>query len=198
MISGIVTATLLVVFVAGWAWAWSPRRRKASTKPPACPAMTGRTHDEQRMVVVRHRARRDQHRRLRPGCCGGPASAARRSQAGRHQSLWDGDITEYNKPLPKWWINLFWMTIVVGIGYLLWYPGWARFAGYGKWTSPGEHDQQKAATREAGRPFAPYRGQSIDVLAQDPAACAWGARSSTTPARPATARPRRVRSATRT
>ena len=28
MISGIVTATLLVVFVAGWAWAWSPRRRK--------------------------------------------------------------------------------------------------------------------------------------------------------------------------
>lgn len=28
MVSGIVTATLLVVFVAGWAWAWSPRRRK--------------------------------------------------------------------------------------------------------------------------------------------------------------------------
>jgi cytochrome c oxidase cbb3-type subunit IV len=27
-ISGIVTATLLVVFLAGWAWAWSPRRRK--------------------------------------------------------------------------------------------------------------------------------------------------------------------------
>lgn len=26
--SGIVTATLLVVFLAGWAWAWSPRRRK--------------------------------------------------------------------------------------------------------------------------------------------------------------------------
>jgi len=28
MVSGIVTATLLVVFVAGWAWAWSPRRRR--------------------------------------------------------------------------------------------------------------------------------------------------------------------------
>ena len=28
MISGIVTAVLLVVFIAGWAWAWSPRRKQ--------------------------------------------------------------------------------------------------------------------------------------------------------------------------
>ena len=28
MLSGIVTAMLLAVFVGGWAWAWSPRRRK--------------------------------------------------------------------------------------------------------------------------------------------------------------------------
>lgn len=28
MVSGIVTAMLLVVFLAGWAWAWSPRRRR--------------------------------------------------------------------------------------------------------------------------------------------------------------------------
>ncbi len=27
MLSGIVTSLLLLVFVAGWAWAWSPRRR---------------------------------------------------------------------------------------------------------------------------------------------------------------------------
>ena len=30
--------------------------------------------------------------------------------------VWDGDITEYNKPLPKWWINLFYLTIVFAIG----------------------------------------------------------------------------------
>ena len=29
MMSGIVTAVLLVVFIAGWAWAWSPRRKPA-------------------------------------------------------------------------------------------------------------------------------------------------------------------------
>ena len=28
MLSGIVTAILLVVFLVGWAWAWSPRRRR--------------------------------------------------------------------------------------------------------------------------------------------------------------------------
>ena len=27
MISGIVTSLLLVLFVGGWIWAWSPRRR---------------------------------------------------------------------------------------------------------------------------------------------------------------------------
>ena len=27
MISGIVTAILLVLFMAGWAWAWSPSRK---------------------------------------------------------------------------------------------------------------------------------------------------------------------------
>ncbi|MEO5628569.1 MAG: cbb3-type cytochrome c oxidase subunit 3 [Thermomonas sp.] len=27
MLSGIVTSILLILFLAGWAWAWSPRRR---------------------------------------------------------------------------------------------------------------------------------------------------------------------------
>ncbi|TWG86194.1 cytochrome c oxidase cbb3-type subunit 4 [Luteimonas sp. J16] len=27
MISGIVTAVLLVCFIGGWIWAWSPRRK---------------------------------------------------------------------------------------------------------------------------------------------------------------------------
>ena len=29
MVSGIATAILLAVFLGGWAWAWSPRRRAA-------------------------------------------------------------------------------------------------------------------------------------------------------------------------
>ena len=28
MLSGIVTTVLMVLFLAGWAWAWSPRRKR--------------------------------------------------------------------------------------------------------------------------------------------------------------------------
>ena len=29
--------------------------------------------------------------------------------------VWDGDLAEYNNPLPKWWVWLFWITIVFSI-----------------------------------------------------------------------------------
>ena len=89
--------------------------------------------------------------------------------------VWDGDLTEYNKPLPRWWINLFYLTIVFSIGYLVWYPGLGNIAGYAKWTSAGEHDADKAAyTAKLEKTFAPYQGQSIDALARDPQAVRLG------------------------
>ena len=60
--------------------------------------------------------------------------------------VWDGDIREYNKPLPRWWLNLFYITIVFSIGYLIWYPGLGNFAGIGGWTSAKQHD----AARDGG------------------------------------------------
>jgi cytochrome c oxidase cbb3-type subunit III len=89
--------------------------------------------------------------------------------------VWDGDLTEYNKPLPKWWINLFWITIVFGIGYLAWFPGFGNFAGYSQWSSQREHDERKAAydaTLEST--FAPFKNQPIDVLAGNPDALKLG------------------------
>jgi cytochrome c oxidase cbb3-type subunit 3 len=89
--------------------------------------------------------------------------------------VWDGDLTEYNKPLPKWWINLFWITIVFGVGYLLWYPGFGNFAGYSKWSSQQEHAQRKAAyAATLEETFAPFKGQPIDVLAANPEALKLG------------------------
>lgn len=88
---------------------------------------------------------------------------------------WDGDITEYNKPLPKWWINLFYITIVFALAYLTWYGGWGNYAGVGKWSSNDEHAQVKALEdAKLEKTFAPYQGQSIDVLARDPKAVSLG------------------------
>ena len=89
--------------------------------------------------------------------------------------VWDGDLTEYNKPLPKWWINLFYLTIVFSIGYLIWYPGMGSFAGVGKWTSASEHDTDAAraqAVLEAS--FARFRDLPIDQIARDPEALRLG------------------------
>jgi cytochrome c oxidase cbb3-type subunit 3 len=89
--------------------------------------------------------------------------------------VWDGDITEYNKPLPKWWINLFYLTIVFAIGYLAWFPGFGSFAGTSGWTSNKEYDAEKAVEdTKLEKTFAPYAGQPIDKIAQDPKGVALG------------------------
>jgi len=88
---------------------------------------------------------------------------------------WDGDITEYNKPMPRWWINSFWLTLIFGIGYFAWYGGFGSFGAFGGWSSRGEHAQDQAhwGARLAAT-LKPYAGQSIDALAADPAALAIG------------------------
>jgi cytochrome c oxidase, cbb3-type, subunit III len=37
---------------------------------------------------------------------------------------WDGDLQEYNNPLPTWWVYSFYATIVFAIVYWLIYPSW--------------------------------------------------------------------------
>lgn len=82
--------------------------------------------------------------------------------------VWDGDLTEYNKPMPKWWINLFWLTIIFTVGYLIWYPGFGAFAGTSKWTSANEMKQLQAEeNKKLEAAFAPFAGKPVDVLAQD-------------------------------
>jgi cytochrome c oxidase cbb3-type subunit 3 len=90
---------------------------------------------------------------------------------------WDGDLTEYNKPLPRWWINLFWLTIAFAIAYLAWYPGLGNFDGKGGWSSRGQlQAEQRVADAQLARSFAAFAGQPIDVIARDPRAVATGQR----------------------
>ena len=41
---------------------------------------------------------------------------------------WDG-IEEFNNPLPRWWVWVFYATIVWGIGYSVAYPAWPLISG---------------------------------------------------------------------
>lgn len=41
---------------------------------------------------------------------------------------WDG-IQEYNNPLPRWWVWIFYATIVWGIWYTIAYPAWPMISG---------------------------------------------------------------------
>ena len=88
---------------------------------------------------------------------------------------WDGDITEYNKPMPRWWINGFYLAIAFGIGYLFWYGGLGSHPGISGWSSQGEHALDKvAADARLEETFRPYRDQPLPVLARDPQALALG------------------------
>jgi cytochrome c oxidase cbb3-type subunit 3 len=42
--------------------------------------------------------------------------------------VWDG-IEEYDNPMPRWWVWVFYATIVWGIGYTIAYPAWPLING---------------------------------------------------------------------
>jgi cytochrome c oxidase cbb3-type subunit 3 len=44
--------------------------------------------------------------------------------------VWDGDLKELNKPLPKWWLYTLYACIVWSIGYWVLYPAWPGIDGY--------------------------------------------------------------------
>ena len=59
---------------------------------------------------------------------------------------WDDNLTEYNNPLPRWWLWMFLITIVFGFGYLALFPGLGNYAGMLNWSAVGQLklDQQSA------------------------------------------------------
>ncbi|PKM03417.1 MAG: cytochrome-c oxidase, cbb3-type subunit III [Gammaproteobacteria bacterium HGW-Gammaproteobacteria-6] len=95
--------------------------------------------------------------------------------AGTTGHVWDGDLREYTKPMPRWWIIWFYLTIVFAIAYLVWYPGFGNFAGSSGWTAAKEHDAAVALAQEKLAPlFARFDGQPIDRIATDPEGLALG------------------------
>ena len=88
---------------------------------------------------------------------------------------WDEDLGEYNNPLPRWWMWLFWITIVFALAYLALYPGLGSVAGYWKWTQVGQLEQENAqANAQFGPLYEKFAGQEVAQLAKSPEALAIG------------------------
>lgn len=91
--------------------------------------------------------------------------------------IWDDDLTELNTPMPRWWMWLFYITIVFGLAYLALYPGLGNYAGKLGWKSSGAYQEElKKADAEYGPLFAKYLKQDIKLVAADPQAHAIGER----------------------
>lgn len=98
---------------------------------------------------------------------------------------WDGDLQEYNNPLPRWWLWLYFGTIVFGSIYLILYPG--VWDGVLKWTSAdksarvvtfdSQYEKEMAKADEKYGPiFAKFRSVAVADLAKDQEANGMGKR----------------------
>lgn len=66
---------------------------------------------------------------------------------------WDGDLEEWNNPAPRWWLYLYFITIIWGVGYLLAYPGIGIFDGILDWSSAEQYEEQMAEAEARYEPI---------------------------------------------
>lgn len=109
------------------------------------------------------------------------ATSKRRASGGAAQEttghVWDENLQEMNNPLPRWWVGLFIITIVFGLGYLVAYPGLGSYEGELKWSQKGQYEGEVAKAEEALKPlYAQFTAKSIPELAGDANAMAVGDR----------------------
>jgi len=80
--------------------------------------------------------------------------------------VWDEDLEEYNNPLPRWWLNLFYVTLVFGLGYVILYPALGSFAGVLGWSEKGQYEKEiEAANAQFNPLYERYMKEDLKTLA---------------------------------
>lgn len=88
---------------------------------------------------------------------------------------WDGDLAEYNNPLPRWWSWMFYITIVFSLAYLVLYPGLGSWSGTLGWSQIGQlHEEQQVAEKRFGPLYQKFAAIDAETLAKNPEARAIG------------------------
>ena len=84
--------------------------------------------------------------------------------------VYDG-IEEYDNPLPKWWFQMFILTMVFTVFYLALYPGLGSFKGLLGWTSVNQLErQQERALAQHEASYGVYSKMSVEELVDEPRA----------------------------
>lgn len=96
-----------------------------------------------------------------------PGESSTSSQTTGH--VWDEDLREWDNPLPRWWLWLFVLTVMFGLGYLVVYPGLGNYAGTAHWTSARQlQEQNTQAEAVLAKTFAPFERRTALELSKSP------------------------------
>ncbi len=91
--------------------------------------------------------------------------------------VWDSDLKESNNPLPLWWVGLYILTVIFGVGYLYLYPGLGSYVGSSAWSSEGRYNQEVDAGQKSMKLiYAQFAGLNTEQLTQNPQAMAMAQR----------------------
>ncbi|MFY9138875.1 cytochrome-c oxidase, cbb3-type subunit III [Zwartia sp.] len=83
--------------------------------------------------------------------------------------VWDGDLRELNNPVPRWWTFMYIIMCVVGLGYLVLYPGLGAYQGVLGYTTAVEvKDDQTKLNEEVKPVYARFAAMDIPAIAADP------------------------------
>jgi cytochrome c oxidase cbb3-type subunit 3 len=89
--------------------------------------------------------------------------------------VWDGDLQERNNPMPRWWLILFFLSIIFCFLYFLLYPALGTFGNVLGWSKASQYEQEMAAAKKQYAPmYAAFAGREIEDLAKDPKALVLG------------------------
>jgi cytochrome c oxidase cbb3-type subunit 3 len=82
--------------------------------------------------------------------------------------VWDEDLAEYSNPLPRWWLWMFYITLVFGIIYLILFPGLGSYAGVLKWSEVGQYQQEvDEANAQFGPIYDKFKSEPIEQLVKN-------------------------------
>ena len=96
----------------------------------------------------------------------GPQNVADEVHVGH---VWDGDLEELNNPAPKWWLYLYFITIIWAVGYMIVYPGLGSFSGTMGWSMAGQYEAEMQAAHDRYEPiYSGFAAMDFDALAADP------------------------------